>query len=240
MSNVAAHVLLGLAIWLTVFTGVALAVKRRKASKIVTPSYILKICSIALLSFAPLHAAQVYWLTQDASLHVMWVFVFPAAFFNYLSRRAAAAEINPESAYSGMPLREKYAILFVCINSLVFGLYFSQVWNLNLLQAFPLFIALLVLTIVLSIVGTIAISLSHSPISEVEEAAPSFDERDRQVNLLSSRNAYFFIAPALVLLMIILIAGLAIPKVVHLGLAILIIAELVKNGSQVFYYHFGD
>jgi hypothetical protein len=231
---------LALSAWLFVAGAVVVFLKRKSALEPLKASVIFRVLSFGMLGLGALNALLLGFLTETNSLVFIFVHGLLASFFWYVSRRAGAFEEEKEEAYSQKPLREKFAILFVAIFSAVFCVYFAFAWGLSIVQALPIFVSAIVVLIVLAIIGSIGITLTHAPVDELDDEVNAYDERDQRVAVLSYRNAYFLVAPALVLVLVLLSFGFSLSLVINIGLAALVISEIVKYGSQVYFYQFGD
>lgn len=148
-----------------------------------------------------------------------------------------------------MSYREKSAALTFVVLSCVYLGYFALTWSLGPGAVIPLFIVSTLLVIVLMAVGHAGIALFQVfgtdrkhwrdtlRKGDLEEAV---DERDRDANLRSIRNAHYVLAfgiwivPALALLS-------APPLIVaNSAFSVFVLSELVYYGSLVTIYRLGN
>jgi hypothetical protein len=120
---------------------------------------------------------------------------------------------------------------------LVFGYYFATV--LGLAHAFPggnlaRLISAVIVLVMISVGTQIVIAIE----SEGEVQRP--DERDALISSRAYRNAYFVLATGAFLLMWCVIAyGLKPFTTVNLLLFFMVLSEVCKSLTQLFYYHEG-
>lgn len=93
-----------------------------------------------------------------------------------------------------------------------------------------------------SIVARIIIYIVFHIINAIatrEEEMPVKDERDRLVTLKATRNSYYTFSGGFVLSIIFLAVGMPVYGIFIAFVAFGLIAEIVDNGSQIYYYRKG-
>ena len=159
------------------------------------------------------------------------VTLFAAAYRSHIYR------LDPESSFSGSTYREKSAMLVVATLLYVYFGYFIRVWNGTLEAAIPVFIGSVVLLVVIMIAGHIGIAIFHAPLDEVDQPV---DERDQSIELLSSRNANYVITAGFWMVPFLIIAPVETFIAVNIWFALLVLSEIVRYGSVIVYYRWGE
>lgn len=138
-----------------------------------------------------------------------------------------------------MSFREKSAwVSFVCI-LLVFGVYFTALaqaiaGSLDYGTVFRIFIGGIVALIVLEIVLHIIIAV-QAP----RDAAAPKDERDRMIELKATRIAFFTLLAGAAISIFTIHLGADVRALANSVLFAIVIAELVKYGSEIVYFRRG-
>lgn len=132
-----------------------------------------------------------------------------------------------------MTFRERSAAACVAITAVTFGAY--GLWAIQAPRSTGQAVAALVAVIAAQIVLQIAAHILFAVIGPREPA----DERDRAVQHAAQRNAYWVLFTALWIVL-----GLAILEAPNVAMvyglvAVIVIAELVRYGSQLVYYRRG-
>ncbi len=158
-----------------------------------------------------------------------------------LARRPADWEARPTATTSREKrtgFREKSAMLQIVAILVVYGVYGVRLWDFWRASAGPVTViaiaALIAITIWMIIIGI----ASH--IALVLYMRPEMpDERDRLIDLRGSRNAYFALAAGVWCLLLLAIADPPHGLLFYAIMATFALAEIVRLGSQLFYYRFG-
>jgi hypothetical protein len=159
------------------------------------------------------------------------VFQFLAA-----SLQARRHGLKPTMVHSRMTFREKSAALRFAALCLVFVAYFAKSWNAPQEVVVHLFIGSVALLVVILAIGHIALAVLHVPLGEVEDA---LDERDRDVELRSIRNAHYVLVGGIWITIALPIAGAPTLTIVNTAFAAFVLSELIRYGSLVAYYRRG-
>jgi len=148
-----------------------------------------------------------------------------------------------------LSFREKSIGITVISIFLVYGYYFLTFFNSAETVTAGAFIARMIGVVVVLIVIEVVLNILVG-VTNVRSANEygSTDERDKRVSSQSCRNAYYIICPGALALIVHILAGdlmndpgaLFTPLMsANLLLLIVVIAELVKYCSQLFYYRRG-
>jgi hypothetical protein len=128
--------------------------------------------------------------------------------------------------------KEKSLVLMFATTLLAFGYYFSAILpqdGVNIgAEHIALFASVLVIMVIVQIVGHIVIAVVGGP----EES----DERDRLIALKGVRNASYLLGTG-----VIVSIGCALTTdgnfiFVHVLFAFMVVAQLLENASQLYYY----
>ena len=210
--------------------------KRRKTDQFF-PEHILLTVGILLLAIAPCVALIVFAFGETTSFLGGGIQIVFALILFGGSYRARRHRLNPTDSESSMSFREKSSILVLAALVVVFLGYFARTLGATLAVAIPEFIGSVVLLILIMIVGHIVIAVYHSPLDEVDEA---MDERDSAIELRSVRNAYYTMVIGFWAIPVLLILSFPALIIANTWFAILVLSEVVKYGSVVAYYRFGE
>lgn len=190
----------------------------------------------ALIGLAPVIWFGLAWLAGETTpfaggvqLGVAALLIGAAAWNRY--RRGL-----PGGGVSGLHYNEKSALIVVAALLLVFGAFARRAWGAEDAVILVAFGRAIVEFVVLAIVGHTIAALTHRPISAVD-AAP--DERDREVTLKSSRNAYYLLFAGFVSLPFCAVFDPSVVSFVVTWTATLVLSELVYYGSVLAYYRLG-
>jgi hypothetical protein len=115
----------------------------------------------------------------------------------------------------------------------VYGFYGVRYWGLSFtpVAATGVLIGITTLMIVIGIASHAAIRIWATP--------EKLDERDRLVDLRGSRNAYRALAAGVWCVLLLTIAQQPFGLLFYALMGTFAVAELVRLGSQLFYYRFG-
>ena len=223
----------GTVLWVTACLLAAFKIWKSSRTDGFYPEHALLSAGILLLALAPCIALIVGTTSfLGGGIHV----VFALMLFGG-SYRARRHRLNPTDSQSVMSFREKSSILVLTALVVVFLGYFLRTWGVTLEVAIPEFIGTVVLLIIIMIIGHIAIALYHAPLDEVDE---EMDERDSAIELRSVRNAYYAMASGFWVIPVLLMLSFPTLVIVNVWFAILVCTEVVKYGSVVAYYRFGE
>jgi hypothetical protein len=159
-----------------------------------------------------------------------------AAVFFSASLNAKRQRLNPE-ARSLMTFREKSAGVTLVATAFVYLTYLYSTWNATLEVAIPVFIVSVVLIVIILTIGHIVIAVFHSPMEELDEAP---DERDKEAQKYGMRNAYYLLAVGIWAVPILSIMSFPPLVVANTAFAVVVLSELAKYGSLLFFYRFGN
>ena len=133
---------------------------------------------------------------------------------------------------SGLSFREKSLWITFVATLVVYAYYFWRVLSIGdePARVAALFLQVVFALVVVIVAGNIAISVRHRP--------ESSDERDQAYALRAARIGYYVLATGAFCALAVAAAGKTF-WTAHAILAALVLAELVKDGSQLFYYRRG-
>jgi hypothetical protein len=205
---------------------------RHKAGIVVEPYEGPLIGGVVALSVAPL----VYVLSGNL---FAWGGAIPAVagvllIGLWLSGRRRARTQRTEGSRA-MSFREKSAAVVLLTNLVVFGWYFAKTWDASLAAAVPVFFKAVALSISVLIGAHILIAVH----SRAEDVDAKEDERDKMVDLFSTRNAHYVLLVGAWLVPVLAIQAAAPLVIANTALAVLVATALVSHGSQIVYYRFG-
>lgn len=92
------------------------------------------------------------------------------------------------------------------------------------------FVARIIIYIIFHIINAIATR---------EEDTPVTDERDKLITLKATRNSYYAVSGGFVMIVISLAKGMPVYGIFIAFVTIGLIAEIIDNGSQIYYYRKG-
>jgi hypothetical protein len=231
-----AVVVIGVALWM--MAGVALLGKLvhsfyvRHKKGVDVPHYEGPLVgALVSLSIAPL----VYLLSGEQN---RWVVAIPTVFggvclFAWLSGRVLTKQGRERAA--AISFREKSALIVLLTNVIVFGLYFWKTRDATLAQAVPVFFKTIGLAISVLIASHILAAV-HSRKEDIDAAA---DERDKLIDLFSTRNAHYILLIGAWLIPVLAILPMDPLVVANSALAVLVASAIVMHGSQIWYYRLG-
>jgi hypothetical protein len=228
--------LLGALLWIIACSIIAAAVLLRSKRNGLSQEHAFFVGGMVFLALAPSMSLLTYVMSEAQTIFGGSVHLLVAAVFFTAAFRARRQRLDANAARSGMTFREKSAALISATLCLVFVSYFARTWNATFDAAVPVFIGSIVLIVVIMIIGHIVIALLHSPLDEVEAAS---DERDRQIELHSVRNAYYALAVGIWIVLVLAVSSARPMVIANTALAVVVLAEVVKYGSLLGYYRFG-
>lgn len=192
---------------------------------------------LLLLALAPCIGLLVFAISGVISFWSGGMQLIFAVLLGLAAYRARQHRLNPQTSSSARTFKEKSAALVLVTILVVFAAYFIHTWGSDLDMAIPSLIGSVALLVVMMVIGHITLALLHTPADELNEEP---DERDRAVELLSMRNAYYVLSVGIWVVPIVAISPLPTLTQVNLWLALVVISEAVKYGSVFSYYRFGD
>jgi hypothetical protein len=138
-----------------------------------------------------------------------------------------------------MTFHEKTLWLLFLSLIAVFGSYFFQVLQTPpvdvTVEHVGMFIGVVVLLVILQIAGAILIAIAGA-IAGAPTNRHETDERDKLINLKSTRNGAYVLATGVFFSLCAAIATQGNFAFTHLLLAFWVLAQLVETGSQLYHY----
>jgi hypothetical protein len=147
-----------------------------------------------------------------------------------------------------MSYQEKQNIVNIFSGLLVTVIYALLVYQRHLQGNFDLtedfrtwgiiFLIFIGISIVVRVIIQIIFHIANA-IATREEAVPVEDERDQLVKLKATRNSYYAFTSGFVLSVVGLALGMPVYWIFIAFVAFGLIAEIIDNGSQIYYYRKG-
>ncbi len=147
-----------------------------------------------------------------------------------------------------MSYQEKQNIVNIFSGLLITAIYASMIWkrqlagNFDLREDFDTWGLIFLIYIGVSIVVRIIIQIIFHIINAIatrEEKVPVTDERDKLITLKATRNSYYVFTGGFVLSVISLAIGMPVYGIFIAFVATGLLAEVIDNGSQIYYYRKG-
>lgn len=147
-----------------------------------------------------------------------------------------------------MSYQEKQNIVNIFSGLLITAIYASMIWkrqlagNFDLREDFDTWGLIFLIYIGVSIVVRIIIQIVFHIINAIatrEEKVPVTDERDKLISLKATRNSYYVFTGGFVLSVISLAIGMPVYGIFIAFVATGLLAEIIDNGSQIYYYRKG-
>ncbi len=117
-----------------------------------------------------------------------------------------------------------------------------QEGQFNLKEDFDTWGVIFLIYIGVSIVARIIIQIVFHIINAIatrEEEVPVTDERDKLISLKATRNSYYVFSSGFVLAVMSLAIGMPVYGIFIAFVATGLLAEIIDNGSQIYYYRKG-
>jgi uncharacterized membrane protein len=117
-----------------------------------------------------------------------------------------------------------------------------QEGQFNLKEDFDTWGVIFLIYIGVSIVARIIIQIVFHIINAIatrEENVPVTDERDKLISLKATRNSYYVFSSGFVLAVMSLAVGMPVYGIFIAFVATGLLAEIIDNGSQIYYYRKG-
>lgn len=139
-----------------------------------------------------------------------------------------------------MSFREKSAWISLFANLAIYGFYFAKVGSalmrgeLDRLSVFGLFMACLIAFVVVIVVLTVITAV----LAPKEASAPA-DEREKRISLRGMSLGYFVMAGGVVMAMGAACFGSNGMVIANALFFTLVLAEVARDGTQIFYYRLG-
>lgn len=222
-------------VWFAAALVVARVVYRKQADAPIAERAMFTVAT-ALVGLAPVIWFFLGWLADETSPFaggfqlVVAAVLFGAAALGRSRRR------RPDGGVSTLHYNEKSALIVIVALIVVFGAFARRAWGAEDAVILAAFGRAIVEFIVLAIVGHTIAALTHAPIEAVD-AEP--DERDREISLMSSRNAYYLLFAGFVSLPFYAVFQPSVAGFVITWTAVLVLSELVYYGSVLAYYRLG-
>lgn len=191
---------------------------------------------MGLVALTPVVSAVQYIATKHqlfwAGAGVLLVGLIQIAYHLLLARRPADRSPHP----AVMTFREKSILVQIVAILAVYGFYGVGLWDfwdrpLTSVAAIAALIGITVCMIIIGVVSHIGLVLYAPP--------EKSDERDRAIELRGSRNAYAALAVTVWCVLLLTIADLPHGFFFYALMGAFALAELVRLGSQLFYYRLG-
>ena len=192
--------------------------------------------ALGLFTLAPIALLTAYKFCGDFSFFAGGLHFVIATFLLAAARRAQTRQADPEAGASTWSFREKSAgLVFGTLLVIVVAFLVRSVGAPG--EAIGGLVIESIITLVLTMVaGHIAVALLHAPRGEVDVPA---DERDRELELRSTRNSTWVLGVGM---WTVLIAALLPPAnllLAQMALGFIVLAELTWYGSLFAYYRLG-
>jgi hypothetical protein len=188
---------------------------------------------IALMALTPSVSALHYFASGHRAFWggagVLVVGLVQIAYYLGLKRRQS----DRKSSSTVALFREKRLVAQIVAIFAVYGFFGVRYWGLPFtpITATTVLIGLTTLMVVISIAFHAAIRIGATP--------ERSDERDLLVDLRGSRNAYRALAAGVWCVLLLTIAQQPLGLLFYALMGTFALAELVRLGSQLFYYRFG-
>ncbi len=140
---------------------------------------------------------------------------------------------NIVNIFSGLLITAIYALLIIKR---------QQEGNFDLREDFDTWGIIFLIYIAASIVVRIIIQIVFHIINAIatrEEKVPVTDERDKLITLKATRNSYYVFTSGFVLSVMSLAIGMPVYGIFIAFVATGLLAEIIDNGSQIYYYRKG-
>jgi len=140
---------------------------------------------------------------------------------------------NIVNIFSGVLITAIYALLIIKR---------QQEGNFDLREDFDTWGIIFLIYITASIVVRIIIQIVFHIINAIatrEEQVPVTDERDKLITLKATRNSYYVFTSGFVLSVMSLAIGMPVYGIFIAFVATGLLAEIIDNGSQIYYYRKG-
>ena len=140
---------------------------------------------------------------------------------------------NIVNIFSGLLITAIYALLIIKR---------QQEGNFDLREDFETWGIIFLIYIAASIVVRIIIQIVFHIINAIatrEEKVPVTDERDKLITLKATRNSYYVFTSGFVLSVMSLAIGMPVYGIFIAFVATGLLAEIIDNGSQIYYYRKG-
>ena len=147
-----------------------------------------------------------------------------------------------------MTYQEKQNVVNIFSGLLVTAIYGLMIYNrhqqgqFNLTEDFQTWGKVFLIFIGVSIVARIIIQIVFhigNAIATREEKVPSEDERDKLIKLKATRNSYYAFSGGFVLSVMSLALGMPVYGIFIAFVGFGLVAEIIDNGSQIYYYRKG-
>ena len=236
MSAISAVPLSLATLWFVIAVAAGIAIYRRKGSGRLRPEQGLALGGTGLLALAPLTYLATYFIADTPALFGSAVQCAGAALLFAASLHTRRLRLNPQAEPGTRSFAEKSALLVLIAVLAVFGMYFVDTFGSSPAGAMTAFVRAVILLIVITIAGHIAIAVFHAPHDDLENPA---DERDREISRRSLRNAYYALAAGFWSMPVLIALPVPTLQVLQSWLFFLVISEVVYQGSIVRYYRVG-
>lgn len=189
-----------------------------------------------LVGIAPVVWFLVGWLAGETSVFTGGIQLVVAAALAGAAALGRNRRRQPEAVVSRWHFNEKSAFIIVAAIVVVCVTFARRAWGADDAVVLASFGRFIVELIVLIVIGHIIAALTHAPIEAVD-AEP--DERDREVTLLSARNAYYLLFAGFVSLPFYAVFQPSVVGFVVTWTGVLVLSEFVYYVSVLTYYRLG-
>lgn len=221
--------------WLALALVAAYIIYHRRLVSGPGPEQAFILTGTLLLGIAPLMWVLVRELSGSASFFGGWIHATAALLLFAAAFRIRRQRDSGELSTLNFPEKSAWLVLGALI--LIYGSFILRSWNAEPEVLASAFVQSVIVFIAVMIVGHAMIALFHAPISEVD-ASP--DERDRQIALKSSRNAYYLLFIGFWSLPIMVLFQQSAAMLLIGWFTVLMLSELLYYLSVIFYYRFGS
>lgn len=142
---------------------------------------------------------------------------------------------------SELSFRERVIWLFLVVNLFVYGNYFVNLWEQvqSGETGYDQLLEPLLYVLIFAAVVEVAVRVILAVGSGKEEVDAPEDERDELIDLKATKNAYFMLCFGIFMAGANLLVGYEPLLIVNLLLLFVVLSEITKYGSELFYYRRG-
>lgn len=189
-----------------------------------------------LVGLAPVVWFLVGWLANETSIFTGGVQLIAAGALAGAAALGRSRRRRPDVVVSRWHFNEKSAVIIILSLIVVCAVFAQRAWGGEDAVVLASFGRAIVELVVFVVIGHIIAALTHAPI---DAAGAEPDERDRAVNLLSARNAYYLLFAGFVSLPFYAVFQPSVVGFVVTWTGVLVLSELVYYASVLTYYRLG-
>jgi hypothetical protein len=225
------------AIWIVGCVWLAYLVVGHAKGKSLSNDQSFLLAGILLLVIAPCVGIAEMALGDELTFWGGGIQMLIAALLFAAAYRERQYRLNPEKNHSTASFREKTAGLVLIAQSLLCINYFTRIIGSDFESVLPTLIGSLVSLIIMMIIGSTLLAMFHMPKREIE--AP-MDERDKAIDLRSTTNAYYALGAGFWIMPVVIFLELDTLVAFNIWFAVLMLSEIVRYGSVLAYYRWGE